>query len=91
MILSRKHQTMTLEHEKKRSLGLVMILLTLMSLPASAQQADHPKVDTYRQLLSEANDRLAGMAAQVQQLQTQVQQLQAELAKTKTPKEELKK
>jgi septal ring factor EnvC (AmiA/AmiB activator) len=92
MISNRQYRLDRIRHERKCPLGMAVLLLALMAGPASAQQlpAD-PRVETYRQLLSEANDRVVNMASQSHQLQQQVQQLQAELAKLKAPKEEPKK
>jgi hypothetical protein len=61
---------------------MAVLLVALMALPANAQQPpSDPRLETYKQLLSEANDRVVGLAAQVQHLQ-------AEIAKLKAPAKE---
>ncbi len=62
----------------------ILIILSLaVALPAGAQQPDDAKVATYRDLLTEANDRLTTINAKAMGLQEQVKALTVERDKLK--------
>lgn len=57
----------------------VALLLVLISLPALAQPAPvDPALSMAKQLLSEANDRVIALGAQVQGLQAEIAKLKAD-------------
>lgn len=70
---------------KERILWICLLGIGIgYSVTASAQQPPvDPTAAAYRQLLSEANDRVVGMAGQVQKLEQQVQILTKQLDEAK--------
>jgi cytochrome c-type biogenesis protein CcmH/NrfG len=74
--------------------GIILAIITSVCLiggwctASRAQQPDDPRIAIYRQLLSEANDRVVAALGQNQTLEAQNKQLKADLDKAKTPPEE---
>lgn len=68
-----------------KHLILGLAILIGISGPAAAQQPPDLVRDTYRQLLGEANDRIAGLAAQVQALTKQNEELKKMAQPPKKP------
>jgi hypothetical protein len=67
--------------------GVFIGVAALLLLPtvAMAQQVKDPKVQTYRELLSEANDRIAALSERLYQAQDALAKAQAEKAKPTPP------
>lgn len=61
---------------------LLVIGLIAASFPAFGQEREDPRLVTYRGLLSEANDRVVTLNAQVQALTAEVQKLKAQTKAT---------
>jgi uncharacterized coiled-coil DUF342 family protein len=70
----------------------IIALMALLAAPAAAQQApqDDPKITTYRNLLSEANDRVVSLNATAVGLQEQIKALTAERDKLRAEIDALK-
>jgi hypothetical protein len=72
-----------------KELKLKRILLAALFFAPIAAYAQQPQQDpsaaVYRQLLMEANDRVAAVSAQAQALAKQLEEARAELAKLKLP------
>lgn len=69
--------------------ALFAVLGLLLAFPALAQvPQEDPRINIYRQLLSEANDRLATSIAQNGTLSTENAQLKAQIVKLKPPSKE---
>ncbi len=63
---------------------LLSLAFASLSLPALAQQPPQdPVAATYRQLLTEANDRIVTLAAQAQRLETEKANLAKQLEEAK--------
>jgi len=61
---------------------LTSIAMMLVAQGAVAQQAPDARLDTYRKLLTEANDRVADLAAQLQQAREEAARAKAAPATT---------
>ncbi len=61
----------------------VVLVVILCGSPALAQSVPDARMDTYRQLLSEANDRIVGFSVKVLELQTEIARLKDQLEKKK--------
>jgi len=63
------------------------LALIILSVPALAQQAD-PKIETYKFLLNEANERVVQANASISQLQQENAKLKEQIEKRKKEDDE---
>lgn len=66
----------------------VLLALVIASSASAQQPPEDPKITAYRQLLSEANERVVTYAAQAQQLSVENVKLKTDLAKATESKKE---
>lgn len=64
----------------KKYLVAAIVLFASSAYAQTPPAPSDPRIDMYRQLLGEANERVVQMSAQAQQLQQQVQMLGKQLA-----------